>query len=262
MEASWNAGVTARRCNGRVAQAGAALRLRLLRSGQGREKKTDMRNPLDLRLNAILDPERSGGRGLVDLARGVAAGGATLVQLRDKRSETRAMVELARAIKAALAPLAVPFVVNDRVDVALAAKADGVHLGPDDMALDDARRLLGAGAIIGASIKTVAAAEAAPVDLIDYAGIGGVYATSSKEQKSAPIGPEGFARIAGVLRRRAPALPLCGIAGIDAGNAGAVIAAGANGVAVITALTLAPDPAAAARTLREVVDAMLAKRGT
>ena len=152
--------------------------------------------------------------------------------------------------------------VNDRVDVVLAAGADGVHLGPDDMTARDARRLLGPDAIIGLSIKTVEEAHTAPLELIDYAGIGGVYATLSKLQKSAPIGPEGFARIAAELRRRKPALPLCGIAGIDASNAGAVIAAGADGVAVISALSLAPDPAAAARALCDIVDGMLAKRGT
>ena len=217
---------------------------------------------VDVCLNAIVDPERAGGRDLVDLARQIAAGGATLVQLRDKKNETRVMVEEARAIKAALKPFKVPFVVNDRVDVALAADADGVHVGPDDMAVADARALLGANAIIGLSIKTIAEAETAPVELIDYAGIGGVYATLSKEQKSAPIGPEGFARVAAVLRRRAPKLPLAGIAGVDAGNAAAVISAGADGVAVISALSLAPDPAAAARDLREIVDGALAKRGT
>jgi len=217
---------------------------------------------LDLRLNAIIDPERAGGHDLVALARLVARGGATLVQLRDKKSDTRPMIERARAIKAALAPLGVPFVVNDRVDVALAARADGVHVGPDDMTPADARALLGADAIIGVSIKSVAAAEAAPVAVFDYAGIGGVYATLSKEQDNPPIGPDGFARVAAVLRRRAPNVPLVGIAGIEAGNAGAVIAAGADGVAVISALSLAPDPAAAARALREIVDGMLAKRGT
>jgi thiamine-phosphate pyrophosphorylase len=217
--------------------------------------------PVDLRLNAIVDPERAGGYELADLARQVAQGGATLVQLRDKASETRAMVGSARAIKAALALFQVPFVVNDRVDVALAAGADGVHLGPDDMAVEDARALLGPKAIIGLSVKTVAEAEAVPVELFDYAGIGGVYATLSKQQRSAPIGPDGFARVAAILRRRAPDLPLCGIAGIDAGNAAAVIGAGADGVAVISALSLSPDPAAAARALREIVDGMLAKRG-
>jgi thiamine-phosphate pyrophosphorylase len=221
-----------------------------------------MRVPLDLRLYAIVDPERAGGRDLADLARSLAANGATLVQLRDKRSETQAMIETARAIRRALVPLAVPFVVNDRVDVALAAGTDGVHIGPDDMAPADARALLGPDAILGVSIKTVDAAETAPVDLIDYAGVGGVYATLSKQQQSAPIGTEGFARVAGVLRRRAPNLPVCGIAGIDAGNAAAIIGAGADGVAVISALSLAPDPAAAACGLRAVVDAMLAKRGS
>ncbi len=221
----------------------------------------NLRTPVDVRLNAIVDPERAGGRDLAELAQLCAEGGATLVQLRDKLSETRALVDEARAIKKALAPLAVPFVVNDRVDVALAAGADGVHLGPDDMAGEDARRLLGPKAIIGLSVKSPAEAEATPVELIDYVGSGGVYVTLSKQQKNAPIGPAGLARIVAVFRRRAPRVPLAGIAGIDAGNAAAVIAAGADGVAVISALSLAPDPVAAARALRGVVDAALAKRG-
>jgi thiamine-phosphate pyrophosphorylase len=221
---------------------------------------------VDLRLNAIVDPERAGGRDLAELARQCAQGGATLIQLRDKVSETRAMVEEAKAIKNALAAFSVPFVVNDRVDVALAAGADGVHLGPDDMEVADARRLLGLNAIIGLSIKNVSEAAAAPIGLVDYVGSGGVYVTLSKQQKNPPIGPEGLARIIAVLRDRAhrqnKELPVCGIAGIDASNAGAVIGAGADGVAVISALSLAPDPRSAARGLREVVDAMLAKRGT
>jgi thiamine-phosphate pyrophosphorylase len=221
---------------------------------------------IDLRLNAIVDPERANGRDLAELARLCAEGGATLVQLRDKVNETRVMVEEARAIKHALAPFAVPFVVNDRVDVALAIGADGVHLGPDDMAPAVARRLLDPGAIIGLSVKNVAEAEAAPIGLIDYVGSGGVYVTLSKQQKNPPIGPAGLGRIIAVLHGRAGEqnkdLPICGIAGIDESNAAEVIAAGADGVAVISALSLAPDPAAAARALRQVVDAMLAKRGT
>ena len=216
---------------------------------------------VDLRLNAIVDPERAGGRDLAELARLTALGGATLIQLRDKISDTRAMVETARAIKEALKPFEVPLVVNDRIDVALAAGADGVHVGQDDMAVEDARKILGRGAIIGLSVKTVDEANAAPVELIDYVGSGGVYVTTSKQQKSAPIGTAGLARVIAALHARAPKLPVCGIAGIDAGNAAPVIAAGANGVAVISALSLAPDPAAAARTLRGIVDATLAKRG-
>ena len=216
---------------------------------------------VDLRLNAIVDPERAGGRDLAELARLCAQGGATLIQLRDKHSDTGAMVDKARAIKKALTPLGVAFVVNDRIDVALAAGADGVHVGPDDMVVADARRLLGPGAIIGLSIKSVAEAEAAPVELIDYVGSGGVYVTLSKEQKKPPIGPAGLARIIVVLKRRKTTMPVCGIAGVDATNAAEVITAGADGVAVISALSLAPDPAAAARTLRGIVDAALKKRG-
>lgn len=217
--------------------------------------------PVDVRLNAIVDFDRAGGRPLAELARAVAAGGATLVQLRDKRGGTRRLVEEARAIKAALAPFGIAFVVNDRVDVALAAQADGVHLGPDDMALADARALLGRNAIIGHSVKTVAQAESAPLGLVDYVGVGGVYATGSKDNPDPPIGCKGLAAVRAALRRRAPALPALGIAGIDASNAAAAIAAGADGVAVIAALSLAADPQAAARTLRAIVDDALAARG-
>jgi thiamine-phosphate pyrophosphorylase len=213
---------------------------------------------VDLRVYAIVDPETSGGHDLAELARQLAAGGITLVQLRDKLSETRVMVARARAIKAALGT--VPLLINDRVDVALAAGCEGVHVGQEDMAAKDARRLLGPSAIIGLSIKTAAQAAAAPLDLIDYAGIGGVYGTTSKTTKSKPIGPAGLTRVIEELHRRQPGFPTCGIAGINAGNAAEVIAAGADGVSVISALSLAPDPQATARTLREIVDAALVKR--
>lgn len=217
--------------------------------------------PVDVRLNAIVDPARAGGYDLADLARRIAEGGATLVQLRDKTNETRAMIAEARAIKAALAPFKVPFVVNDRVDVALVVHADGVHLGSDDMSANDARALLGPNATIGLSINSVDEAATAPIECVDYAGVGGVYETLSKQQKSPPIGAEGLTRIAEVLHSRAPNLPVVGIAGINASNAAAVIAAGADGVAVISALSVVPDPVGAARELRQIVDGMLGKRG-
>jgi thiamine-phosphate pyrophosphorylase len=122
-----------------------------------------------------------------------------------------------------------------------------------------ARDTLGPGPFIGLSIKTVEQARAAPLGVIDYVGIGGVFATTSKDQKSAPIGPAGLARIVKVFRERIGNFPTCGIAGINAGNAEQVIAAGADGISVISALSLAPDPAAAARELRAVVDAALAR---
>jgi thiamine-phosphate pyrophosphorylase len=245
-----------RRASARISRA--TLSFASLVPGCDRNRSSAM--TVDLRLYALVDPEHAGGRELAELSRLVAQGGATLVQLRDKRSDTRPMVQLARAIKAALAPFRIPLLVNDRVDVALASGADGVHVGQQDMAVEDARRLLGPRAIIGLSIKTVAQAEAAPLDLLDYVGVGGVFATSSKDNPNPPIGPAGLARIAEVFRRRAPGFPLCGIAGIDAGNAGEAIAAGADGVAVISALSLQADPQAAAHALRGVVDVALARR--
>jgi len=213
---------------------------------------------VDLRLYAIVDPETAGGHALPDLARKVAAGGATLLQLRDKTHDTREMIALARAIKAALPP-DVPLIVNDNVEAAREAGADGVHLGQEDMSVAQARDILGPVPFIGLSIKTVEQARAAPLGILDYVGIGGVYGTTSKQNSNRPIGPEGLGRIVRVFRERIGNFPTCGIAGINATNAEAVIAAGADGVSVISALSLAPDPTEAARELRAIVDAALAK---
>ncbi|SRR6266852_2581492 len=212
---------------------------------------------LDLRLYAIVDPENAGGHDLVDLARAVAAGGATLVQLRDKVNESAHMIEEARALKAALAPFGVPLIINDRVDVALAAAADGVHVGQEDMAVAEARRALGPAPFIGLSIRTVEQAAVAPLTLLDYVGIGGIYSTTSKTSGKSPIGLDGLRRVVQVLRGRIGNFPSCGIAGITAANAEPVIAAGVDGVAAISALSYRSDPQAAARDLRAVVDAAL-----
>ena len=208
---------------------------------------------VDLRLYALVDPAVAGGRTLPDLARLIAPS-TTLVQLRDKHGSTRAMIEEARALEEVLTPKGIPLLINDRVDVALAAQADGVHIGQDDMPVADARLLLGRNAIIGLSIKTMAQAQAAPLELLDYVAVGGVYATTSKDNTAAPIGIDGLRTIAQAIRRRKPGFPICAIAGITDANAADVIAAGADGISVISALSLAPDPAAAARALRTVVD--------
>lgn len=214
----------------------------------------------DLRLYALLDPAVAGGRRLTDLAK-LIADQATLVQLRDKHGSTRVLIDEARALHDVLKPKAVPLLINDRVDVALAAKADGVHIGQSDMSAADARALLGRDAIIGLSINTVALAEEAPLDLLDYVGIGGIYATTSKDNTKPPIGIAGLRAIVRVVQARKPGFPVCGIAGISHTNAGDVIEAGADGVAVISALSLAPAPEEAARNLRSIVDTALSKRG-
>ena len=216
---------------------------------------------VDLRLYALVDPDVSGGRDLADLSRKVVQGGATLLQLRDKTGSTLRMIEEARAIKAALSGSFVPLLINDRVDVALASGADGVHVGWDDMPVADARRLLGREAIIGLSIKTPEQVAAAPLELLDYVCIGGVFQTSSKDNKEPPVRPEGFAKLAAMIRARAPHMPAGAIAGIDESNAASVIAAGADGIAVISALSITPDPVSAANRLRAIVDDGLHLRG-
>jgi thiamine-phosphate pyrophosphorylase len=213
---------------------------------------------VDLRVYALLDPAQSGGHSMGELARLIGPA-ATLVQLRDKHGTTREMIARAKEIKAAL-PADVPLLINDRVDVALASEADGVHIGWDDMEAAEARLLLGKQAIIGLSLKSVKQAQAAPVEHLDYVAIGGVFITMSKDNPDPPVGLEGFKAILAAVRERAPQMPVCAIAGIDANNAGGVIAAGADGLSVISALSLAADPAQAARNLRSVVDISLSQR--
>ena len=219
-------------------------------------------NPVDLRLYGILDTGRLGGdpMRLADLARAAVRGGCTLLQLRDKSADTRAMIARARVL--ATAELGVPVLVNDRVDVALAAGADGVHLGQDDMAPADARRLLGPSAIVGLTLKSAAHADALYRERVDYGCVGGVFATASKDNPDPPVGLAGLNRV--VFRgrlARGPGFPIGAIAGIDAENAAGVIGAGADGVAVIAALFLSDDVEAAARRLRAAVDGALAARG-
>lgn len=216
-------------------------------------------NSVDLRLYGIIDPARTGGRDPVELVRQAVAGGATLIQYRDKHAEGRRFVDLARALKAALDGTDVPLLINDRVDIALAAGADGVHLGQEDIHPNDARALLGPHTIIGLTLKTLEQADAMAHMPVDYSCIGGVFATASKNNPAPPIGLDGLHTI--VARARSASRgPVGAIAGIDATNAETVIAAGADGVAVISALFMAPDPQTEASRLRQMVDGALALR--
>lgn len=195
------------------------------------------------RLHLVTDAAQCGERGLLAVVQAAVRGGVTCVQLREKTLDTRAFVERARALKALLSPLRIPLLINDRVDVALAAGADGVHVGQSDMAPQDVRRLM-PGALIGLSIESwqqMHEAERAPVD---YYGISPVFATSSKADAAPALGLAGLQQL-----RRMTARPLVAIGGIQAGNVAAVMAAGADGVAVVSALCAADDPARAARAL-------------
>lgn len=208
-----------------------------------------MRRSFDLSLYLVIGPDHCAGRPMADVAEAAVRGGAGLVQLRDKTSSTRRQIDDARALKARLTPHHVPLLINDRVDVALAAGADGVHLGQSDMDPSDARRLLGMSAIIGVTVHSLDEARNVPCDRVDYVSIGGVFATTSKNNPNPPIDVAGCAEIAALFD-----LPLVAIAGITPENAASVIAAGVEGIAVISAVCAAPDPRAAAAELRAIVD--------
>ncbi|KQR69309.1 thiamine-phosphate pyrophosphorylase [Rhizobium sp. Leaf384] len=210
---------------------------------------------VDNRLNAIVDASLADIAPLPDLARAAARNGATLIQYRDKTASTRVMVERATSIREALAGTGVAFVVNDRVDVALAAGADGVHLGADDMDAETARRLLGGTAIIGLTVKTEADADRAGRAPATYACIGGVFETLSKVNPDPPVGLSGLRTLREAIRRLSPDLPVSAIAGIDLARVPEVIAAGADGVAVISAIFRSGDIGGATRSFRSAVDA-------
>jgi thiamine-phosphate pyrophosphorylase len=217
-------------------------------------------NPVDIRLYGIIGPENTGGRDIVACVEQAVAGGATIIQLRDKSSDAGKLVETARALMRALKGTGVPLLINDRVDIALASGADGVHLGQSDMNVEDARRLLGSEKIIGITLKTDDHARALSEQDVDYACIGGIFATLSKKNPDPPVGLAGLARIAAIARAAKPGLPVGAIAGIDRSNLRSVIDTGADGIAVISALFAASDIPTSARELRIAIDEALAVR--
>jgi len=208
-----------------------------------------MEQTVDWSVYVITDRQVAGDRSILEVVRAALRGGATVVQLREKAATTRQMIELGRALHRITQEAGVPLIVNDRVDVALAVEAEGVHVGQDDMPAALARRLIGPDRILGVSAGTVEEAVQAERDGADYLGVGDVYGTPSKPDAGEPIGVEGLAEIA-----RAVSIPVVAIGGIRPDNAAAVIRAGASGVAVISAVVGAPDPEAAARRLREAVE--------
>jgi thiamine-phosphate pyrophosphorylase len=207
----------------------------------------------DISLYGIIDPEHCLDRNYRELVQTAVDNGVTLIQYRDKVNDTRTMIIDVGTIMDALEGTNVPVIVNDRVDVAMATGAVGVHLGQSDMAAEDARRLMGKDAIIGISVKTVEDAETAPVQIVDYAFVGGVHATTSKDNPSA-IGVEGWEKRAEILRRERPDLPVGAIAGLTVKNVGEIIDAGADGVAMISALFEAEDVSKACREVRNAIE--------
>jgi thiamine-phosphate pyrophosphorylase len=209
-----------------------------------------MKQALDLSTYMITDRTLCAERGVEEVVRRAIAGGVSLVQLRDPHAKTGVFVEQARRLLALLRPAHVPLIINDRVDVALAVSADGVHVGQLDMAVADVRKLVGSELIVGLSISSLAELERSEAALssVDYLGVGPIFATQTKLDAAPPIGEDGLCAI--VARTQ---LPIVAIGGVTRDNAPKVIRAGARGVAVVSEICSAPDPAQATRELVHVV---------
>jgi thiamine-phosphate pyrophosphorylase len=196
-------------------------------------------------LHVLTDRYWSRGRDTLAVARAAIAGGADVIQLRDKEASTRELIALGQALRELTRATGTRLIVNDRVDVALAVEADGVHVGQDDMPIAIARRMLGPERIVGASAGTLDEALEAAAAGATYLGVGPIYATLGKSDAGVPTSPELLRQIHACV-----SLPLIAIGGITAERAPEVMRAGASGVAVITAVVNAEDITAAARAIK------------
>ena len=203
-----------------------------------------------LKLYLVTDRELSLGRSLEEVVSEAVQGGVTVVQLREKDASTGEFIELARRLMKLLKPLDIPLIINDRVDVALAVDADGVHIGQSDMSYEDARRLLGPDKIIGLSVENFKDIEAANALDVDYIGISPVYGTPTKTDTAEPFGLEGLRKAV-----QMSAHPTVAIGGMNASTIAEVMAAGTDGVAVVSAICSAENIRKATSDLRAIVEA-------
>lgn len=224
-----------------------------MRRGLNRSGRTFRRESLSLCL--VTDREMCAARGVVETVRLALVGGATMVQLRDKTASTEELIDLARALVAAAKPYGAPVVVNDAVEVAVAASAQGAHIGQGDGDPAVARALLGPEAILGLSVENMDQARLVDPSVVDYVGVSPVWATPTKPDHAPALGLESAAEVAG--RSRCPAV---GIGGVGPGRADALIAAGFDGAAVVSAICAAVDPQAAARALRREIETARGER--
>lgn len=201
--------------------------------------------PFDLSLYLVTDATLCQHHGLERTVSEAVRGGVTMVQLRDKQASDAQMIDQARRLKALLAGSGVALIINDRLEVALASQADGLHVGQSDTTVRQARAAMGPQAILGLSINTVEQLHDAPIDQLDYVGIGPIFATPSKQDHAQPIGFGGLAS----LIKECP-IPSVAIGGLNASHVNAIRRAGADGLAVISAICGQPDPEAAARAFQ------------
>ena len=206
---------------------------------------------IDYSLYLVTDRKLSLGRSLLDIIRPAVDGGITVVQLREKEVDSREFYREAIRIKEFLDARGIPLIINDRLDIALAIDAAGVHLGQEDLPVDVARNILGPGRVIGASVFTPEEAIQAEAMGADYLGLSPIFVTSTKPELTSQIGIEGIGPI-----RLATQLPLVGIGSMNETNTFSVISAGLDGVAVVSAICSRPDVCAAAeRIMKEILRA-------
>ncbi len=206
------------------------------------------RKPIDWSLYLVTDPHLTLGRPMIEIVMEAVKGGVSVVQLREKESSTRDFVELARALKKALTPYHVPLIINDRLDVMLASGADGLHIGQSDLSYQDARNLLGPDALLGLSVENEQQVQAAKEWQLSYLALSPLFSTPTKTDTAAPWGLEGLKKI-----RPEVHCPLVVIGGIHLQNAKEVLAAGADSLAIVSAIMSAPNVAQRAQEFRQII---------
>ena len=204
---------------------------------------------VDYSLYLVTERVLSRGRTLLEIVPAAVQGGVTCVQLREKACTTREFIDLAQIILAFLKPKGIPLIINDRLDVAQAIGADGIHLGQSDMPLPMARAIVGDYMLIGISAESLSDAVQAEKQGADYIGVSPIFKTPTKDDTAPPLGLTGLREI-----REAVGIPLVGIGGLNETNAGEVIKNGADGLAVVSAIVSADDPETSARNLRKIID--------
>ena len=209
---------------------------------------------IDYSLYLVTDRSLSKGRSTAEIVAAAVAGGVSCIQLREKSCGTREFLNEALALQPLLKSRNIPLIINDRLDIALAIEADGVHLGQSDMPIGMARKIAGDSLIIGISAESVDDALRAEQEGADYIGISPVFSTPTKTDIAPPLGLEGVRQIRALVD-----IPLVGIGGINSDNAESVLAAGADGIAVVSAIVSAADPAGAAKKLKTLIDQVLAQ---
>ena len=202
-----------------------------------------------LKLYLVTDRSLSCGRPLEYIVEEAVKGGVTIVQLREKECSTREFYELGIRLKAILSVYGIPLIINDRLDIAMAIDADGLHIGQSDLPWNEARRLIGPDKILGLSVETIEQAKASNEMDIDYIGISPVFATHTKVDTFQPFGIEGVKAVSQVCRH-----PSVAIGGINIDNARLIMENGASGISVVSAISSSVNPCNAARKLMDVIN--------